>query len=69
MRTLLHNLAVLLLVTQLGYAAEDFSITVNNVGIGNSWRAGDITPINITVASNKPEPIAAPTWRHPPASA
>ena len=59
MRTLLHNLAVLLLVTQLGYAAEDFSITVNNVGIGNSWRAGDITPINITVASNKPEPIAA----------
>ena len=59
MRTLLHSLFFLLFASQIGYGAEDFSITVNSVGIGNNWRAGDTVPIHVTVTSNKSEPVAA----------
>ncbi len=59
MRTSLHSILFLLLATRLGYGAEDYSIAVNSVGIGNNWRAGDITPIHVTVTSNKNEPVAA----------
>ena len=59
MRILLHSIIFLLLVARTGNAADDFSIVVNSVGIGNNWRAGDITPVHVTVTSNKSEPIAA----------
>ena len=38
------------LATTLLTAASDYRITVDSLGIGNSWRAGDITPIGITVS-------------------
>ena len=59
MRILLHSIIFLILVARTGNAADDFSIVVNSVGIGNNWRAGDITPVHVTVTSNKNEPIAA----------
>ena len=55
----MHSLLFLVLATAVG-AADDYTITVNNVGIGNQWRAGDITPINVTVSSNAN--IAMTAW-------
>ena len=40
-------------------AAGDYTISVDSLGLGNSWRPGDITPINLTVTSTDPEPSAA----------
>jgi len=61
----MHNLLFLLLATTLG-AAEDYSITVNSVGIGNQWRAGDITPIHVSVSSNaNPAMTAWVQWEVP----
>lgn len=55
----MHNLLFLVLATAVG-AADDYTITVNSVGIGNQWRAGEITPINVTVSSNAD--IATTAW-------
>ena len=54
----MHNILVLLLATTI-VAAEDFSITVNSVGIGNQWRADDINPIHVTGSSNATEATTA----------
>lgn len=55
----MHRLLFLVLATSVG-AADDYTITVNSVGIGNQWRAGDITPINVTVSSNAS--VATSAW-------
>ena len=47
------------LATTLLTAASDYRITVDSLGIGNSWRAGDITPISITVSNTHPDPVSA----------
>ncbi len=54
----MHNLLFLVLATAVG-AADDYTINVNSVGIGNQWRAGDTTPINVTVSSNANVPTSA----------
>ena len=46
------------LATSLLTAAGDYTITVDSLGIGNSWRAGDITPIAITVSNTHPDPVS-----------
>ncbi|MBT4583912.1 MAG: hypothetical protein HOC93_02400 [Phycisphaerae bacterium] len=40
-------------------AAGDYTITVDSFGLGNTWRAGEITPLHITVSNTIPEPISA----------
>jgi len=40
-------------------AAGDYKIKVDSLGIGNSWRAGDITPLRVTVSNTHPEPVSA----------
>lgn len=56
----MHNLLLLLLATTTLSAAEDYTITLNTLGIGNQWRAGDVTPIQIEVGTNLNE--AVPVW-------
>lgn len=58
MQTFLRSFLVLLFVTCTGHAG-DYSITVNSIGIGNNWRAGDVTPIQVTIHSNVNSPISA----------
>ena len=58
MQTFLRRILLLLVVTCASHAG-DYSITVNSVGIGNNWRAGDVTPIHITIHSNVAKPISA----------
>jgi hypothetical protein len=59
MRTFRLSIFLISFVANFGFAAEDFSLVVNNVGIGNNWRTGSITPVNVTVTSSKKEPISA----------
>ncbi len=40
-------------------ATGEYTITVDSLGLGNTWRAGDITPLHITVSNTNPEPISA----------
>ncbi|MBC8203493.1 MAG: hypothetical protein H8E91_06650 [Planctomycetes bacterium] len=40
-------------------AASEYTISVDSFGLGNTWRAGDITPLHITVSNTNPEPISA----------
>ena len=39
--------------------AQDFTITVDSLGVGNTWTAGVVTPLHITVTSNRNEATAA----------
>ncbi|MBC8201229.1 MAG: hypothetical protein H8E86_04210 [Planctomycetes bacterium] len=59
MRTLLRSITFVLLVSSFASGAQDFSITVNNIGIGNNWRAGDVTPIHVTISSLHTQPVSA----------
>ena len=47
------------LATTLLTAASDYTISVDSLGIGNSWRAGDITPLSVTVSNTHPVPVTA----------
>jgi hypothetical protein len=58
MQISLRSILFIFFITVASYAG-DFSITVNSVGIGNNWRAGEITPVHITVNSNTNEPVQA----------
>ena len=40
-------------------AGGDYTISVDSFGLGNAWRAGDITPLHITVSNTKRVPISA----------
>jgi hypothetical protein len=39
-------------------AVPDYTIKVDSLGIGNSWRAGDINPLHLTVSNVNSEPVA-----------
>ncbi|MEE2912371.1 MAG: hypothetical protein VX436_01050 [Planctomycetota bacterium] len=54
----MHSLLFVVLTTAIA-AAENYTITVGSMGIGNQWRAGDVTPINVTVTSNSITPTTA----------
>jgi hypothetical protein len=59
MRQLLRSISFVPLVLSCATAAQEFSITVNSLGIGNNWRAGDVTPLHLTVSSSSKQPISA----------
>ena len=50
---------ITLIVASVVGVVEDFSITVDSLGIGNTWSAGVVTPLHVTVSSNRTEATAA----------
>jgi hypothetical protein len=58
MQLFLRSITLLLAVANFCYA-DEYSISVNNVGIGNNWRPGDVTPLYVTVTSKANEPTQA----------
>ena len=58
MQQFIRNILCIFFATTL-CAADDYVVGVKSVGIGNVWRAGDVTSIHIDVASTKNEVTAA----------
>ena len=52
------SVLTLLLVATLS-AAEDYSIKVNSLGVGNAWVSGAVTPLHLSVSSNVNEATTA----------
>jgi hypothetical protein len=50
---------VALFIASTVAVAEDYSITVNSLGIGNTWTSGLVTPLKVTVTSKVNEATAA----------
>lgn len=49
--------------------AQDFSITIDSLGVGNTWTAGVVTPLHVTVTSNRSDATAAwVQWEVPDAN-
>jgi len=40
-------------------SAQSVSVEIDQLGVGNQWRAGEVTPIQVSVSTDGPEPIAA----------
>ena len=51
---------IALVVASTVSVAEDYTITVNSLGIGNTWTSGAVTPLQITVTSTVD--IATTAW-------
>jgi len=58
MHPFINSIFFLLVATSLG-VADDYTITVDSVGVGNSWKAGEITPIHVSITSNVTDAKAA----------
>jgi len=54
----MFSILSLVVASTLG-VAEDYSITVNSLGIGNTWTSGVVTPLQVTISSNVNEATAA----------
>ena len=54
----MFSILTLVAVSAFG-VAEDYSITVNALGIGNTWTSGVVTPLQVTVTSNVNEATTA----------
>jgi hypothetical protein len=63
----MFSVLTLLTAATLG-VAEDYTITVNSLGVGNTWTSGAVTPLQITVTSNVNEAtVAWVQWEVPDA--
>jgi len=58
MHLFLRSIYALLLTTTC-VVADDFTITVNSLGVGNAWSAGTVTPVHVSVTSSASEATAA----------
>ena len=51
--------ALTLLIASVVGVADNYSIEVNSLGIGNAWTSGAVTPLQVTVSSSVNEATAA----------
>ncbi len=58
MRQLLHSFIFILIVVSIS-TGQDYTIAVNQIGVGNEWRAGEVTPIQVNVTTTVLEAQAA----------
>ena len=64
----MFSVIILAVASTLGFA-EDYSITVNSLGIGNKWSGGMVTPLHVSVTSNLSEATSAwVQWEVPDAN-